>query len=83
MNIKDTRIKQEANIGDIIATNKNNKYILLINNLSNNFPLAICDIEKDIVISTTQQKVFCLGGTILNETIVEIIPKLKLNIIID
>ena len=83
MRIEDNRISKEANIGDVIVTNKGNKYILLINDgIDADYPIAVCNIEKDYIEGTTKQKVFCIGGTLFNETITEIIPrnKIKINI---
>lgn len=84
MRIEDNRIQKEANIGDIIVTDKNNKYILLINDrVSSTYPIAICNIEKDYIEANTLQKVFCTGGTLLNETIMQIIPKNKVKLVIE
>lgn len=60
--------------------------MLLINDgVDADYPIAICNIEKDYIEGTTKQKVFCIGGTSVsfNETIVEIIPKNKIKIVID
>jgi len=84
MKIHDKRNSKEANIGDMIITNKGNKYILLINtDVDKNFPIAVFNIGKDNIDFTTQQGVFCIGGTLMDETIVEIISRYNIKIVIE
>lgn len=84
MQIEGIRIKKEANIGDLIITDKGNKYMLLIHDkISKDYPIAIYNVEKDCIEASTMQKVFVVGGTCLNDTIIEIIPSSKIKLIIE
>lgn len=84
MLIQDNRIKMEANIGDIIITNTGKKYMLLINDgIDAINTIAIYNIEEDYIECTTQQKCFCVGGTLGKEDIVDIVPKLKIKLTIE
>lgn len=85
MKIQDNRIDKtiQADIGDIILCNNNKYYMLIINDgIDSNYPRAILDLENNYIDMTTKQAIFCVGGTLNNHTIIEIIPKDKVSIVI-
>ena len=86
MKIEDRRNDNKrkcAGIGDMIVTNKNNRYLLLGNSqVEEEYPIAVYNLDNNCIDFTTCQSVFCVGGDLLWETIMEIIPKEKLKLVI-
>jgi hypothetical protein len=84
MKIEDNRNLNVGNIGDIIITDKGNKYILLINDgIDADRPIAVCNIEKDYIEYTIENGKLYIGDSFSNdEIIIEIIPKSKIKIVI-
>lgn len=85
MIVEDKRKKKEikkVDIGDMIITNVG--YYLLLDNscVDCKYSIAIYNIFLNRIEMTTQQKVFCINGTLGNEEIVDIIPSENLKIVI-
>lgn len=87
MKIEDRRsyLKEKcAGIGDIIVTDRNTKYLLLDNShIDKKYPIAICDLSNNCVSFTTCESILCIGGDIMDETIIEIIPRNRLKLVIE
>ena len=86
MKIEDKRNdnkKMCAGIGDILVTDSDKWYLLLDIQVNEEYPIAVCDLVNNCIVFTTCQGVFCIGGSLMSETIVEIIPKNKLKLVIE
>lgn len=84
MKIEYTQGLKETNIGDILITNKGNKYALLKNdNLDSVYTVIVYDIERDFVHFKTRPKVFKVDECLEDEIITEIIPKSRIKIVIE
>ena len=87
MKIEDRRKESEkevARIGDMIITNSNARYLLLSSNqINEEYPIAVYNLDDNRIDFLTCQSVFCIGGSLMSETIVEIIPKNNLKLVIE
>ncbi|GCD11724.1 hypothetical protein [Clostridium tagluense] len=86
MKIEDNRVikKEQANIGDILVTEKGGKYLLVQNMCGEcEYPIALLNINTDNIEMITTRTIFCVGKSLSDDYIKEIIPKNKIKIIIE